>query len=86
MGLSAQKEDTCAYTLTTVDGAALPFTALDLGAYRAKLVSGTLSLSSDGTYALQLGIRIDERERQDGGRQRWRPLERQRQRHNASQH
>src|SRR5687768_3454496 len=48
------------YNLATVDGAALPFTALDLGAYRAKLVLGTLSLSSDGTYTLQLGIRIED--------------------------
>ena len=48
------------YNLTSVDGAALPFTVLDLGAYRAKLVSGTLSLSSDGTYSLQLGIRIED--------------------------
>ena len=48
------------YNLTTVDGAVLPFTALDLGAYQAKLVSGTLSLSSDGTYSLQLDIRIED--------------------------
>jgi hypothetical protein len=38
----------------------LPFTALDLGAYQAKLVSGTLDLSSDGTYLLHLGIRIED--------------------------
>ena len=48
------------YNLTTVDGQVLPFTALDLGAYQAKLVSGTLTLRSDGTYALQFGIRIED--------------------------
>lgn len=48
------------YTLTTVDGQVLPFTALDLGAYQAKLVSGTLSLSADGTYSFQFGIRIED--------------------------
>jgi hypothetical protein len=48
------------YDLTTVDGQGLPFTALDLGAYQAKLVSGTLSLSADGTYSFQFGIRIED--------------------------
>ena len=48
------------YNLTTVDGQVLPFTALDLGAYKAKLVSGTLSLSADGTYSFQFGIRIED--------------------------
>jgi hypothetical protein len=48
------------YDLTTVDGHVLPFTVLDLGAYRAKLASGTLSLSTDGTYSLELGIRIED--------------------------
>ena len=48
------------YNLTTVDGRTLPFTALDLGAYQAKLVSGTLTLRSDGTYGLQFGIRIED--------------------------
>jgi len=38
----------------------LPFTALDLGAYQAKLVSGTLSLRADGTYSFQFGIRIED--------------------------
>src|SRR5215204_3380476 len=48
------------YTLTTVDGAVLPFTVLDLGAYQAKLASGTLSLSADKTYSLQFGIRVED--------------------------
>ena len=48
------------YNLTTVDGQALPFTALDLGAYQAKLVSGTLSLRSDGTNSFQFGIRLED--------------------------
>ena len=48
------------YNLTTVDGQVLPFTALDLGAYQAKLVSGTLSLRADGTYSFQFGIRIED--------------------------
>ena len=48
------------YNLTTVDGASLPLTLIDLGAYQAKLVSGTLELSATGTYSLQLGIRIDD--------------------------
>jgi hypothetical protein len=38
----------------------LPFTVADLGAYQAKLVSGALTLSSDGTYSLQFGIRIED--------------------------
>jgi hypothetical protein len=48
------------YNLTTIDGTALPFTLIDLGAYHAKLVSGTLSLSADGTYSLDFGIRIED--------------------------
>ena len=48
------------YNLTTVDGTVLPFTALDLGAYQAKLVSGTLSLRADGTYSFEFGIRIED--------------------------
>ena len=48
------------YDLTTVDGAVLPFTVLDLGAYRAKLASGTLTLRVDGTYSFQFGIRIED--------------------------
>ncbi len=48
------------YNLTTVDGLVLPFTVLDLGAYQAKLASGTLTLSADGTYSLELGIRIED--------------------------
>lgn len=48
------------YSLTTVDGQVLPFTVIDLGAYRAKLASGTLALKSDGTYSFQIGIRIED--------------------------
>ena len=49
-----------AYNLTTVDGQALPFTVLDLGAYQAKLASATLNLKPDGTYSFQFGIRIED--------------------------
>ena len=48
------------YSISTADGQALPVTLLDLGAYQAKLASGTLSLSSDGTYVLEFGIRIED--------------------------
>ena len=48
------------YNLTTMDGAVLPVTVLDLGAYRLNLASGNLALRSDGTYSLQLGIRIED--------------------------
>jgi hypothetical protein len=48
------------YTLTMVDGQTLPFTALEVGAYRVRLVSGTLVLRSDGTYSLDIGIRVDD--------------------------
>lgn len=48
------------YSLATVDGQVLPFTVVDLGAYQAKVASGTLTLSSDGTYSLQFGIRIED--------------------------
>ena len=48
------------YNLTTVDGQALPFTVLDLGAYQAKLAAGTLTLKADGTYTFQFGIRIED--------------------------
>ena len=48
------------YSLTTMDGAALPVTVLDLGAYQAKLASGTLELAADGTYSFEFGIRIED--------------------------
>lgn len=48
------------YNLTTVDGQALPFTVLDLGAYQAKLASAALDLKSDGTYSFDFGIRIED--------------------------
>lgn len=48
------------YHLTMVDGHVLPFTVLDLGAYHAQVVSGTLTLNSDGTYDLEIGRRIDD--------------------------
>lgn len=48
------------YNLTTVDGQALPFTVVDLGAYQAKLASATLTLQADGTYAFQFAIRIED--------------------------
>ena len=48
------------YSLTTVDGQVLPFTVIDLGAYQAKLASGTLSLRADGSYSMQFGIRIED--------------------------
>lgn len=48
------------YNLTTVDGQALPFTVLDLGAYQAKLASAALDLKADGTYSFEFGIRIED--------------------------
>jgi hypothetical protein len=48
------------YNLTTVNGQALPFTVLDLGAYQAKLASAALDLKSDGTYSFDFGIRIED--------------------------
>lgn len=48
------------YSLTSVDGQALPFTVVDLGAYQARLASGTLQLKADGTYSFQFGIRIED--------------------------
>jgi hypothetical protein len=43
-----------------MDGQALPVTVLDLGAYKAKLASGTLNLKADGTYSFEYGIRIED--------------------------
>lgn len=48
------------YRLTTVDGQSLPFVAVDLGAYQARLVSGTLNLNANGTYSLELNHRVDD--------------------------
>lgn len=48
------------YTINTLDGVTLPVTVIDLGAYQAKLASGTLGLISDGTYSLELTIRIED--------------------------
>jgi hypothetical protein len=48
------------YTLETVDGQALPFLVLDLGAYKAKLASATLNLKADKTYSFAFGIRIED--------------------------
>jgi hypothetical protein len=48
------------YVITTLDGLALPVTVLDLGAYKAKLVSGTLNLKTDQTYSFEYGIRIED--------------------------
>jgi hypothetical protein len=48
------------YRLTTVDGQSLPFVAIDLGAYQARLVSGTLDLNANGTYSLELNHRVDD--------------------------
>lgn len=47
------------YTLQTLDGQALPFNVVEIGAYQAKLVSGTLVLNPDGTYALEFGLQLD---------------------------
>jgi hypothetical protein len=38
----------------------LPFLLVDLGAYQARLVSGTLDMNTDGSYALDFGLRIDD--------------------------
>ena len=48
------------YTLTSLDGTVLPVTVLDLGAYKAKLASGTLTLRSDSSYTFEFGIRIED--------------------------
>ena len=48
------------YNVTTMDGQALPVTVLDLGAYKAKLASGTLNLKADGTYSFEYGIGIED--------------------------
>jgi hypothetical protein len=48
------------YELATVDGAALPLTTFESGAYRVLLVDGALTLSPDGTYSLAVGYRIDD--------------------------
>lgn len=48
------------YSLSSVDGQALPVTVVDLGAYQARLASGTLQLKSGGTYSFQFNIRIED--------------------------
>ena len=48
------------YNLTTVDGEGLPVVMLDLGAYQARLTSGTLTLKADGTYLFTINHRIDD--------------------------
>ena len=48
------------YELTIVDGQSLPVTLLDLGAYRLQVVSGTLTMDPGGTYAQELGLRIED--------------------------
>jgi hypothetical protein len=48
------------YHLTSVDGESLPFLLIDLGAYQARLVSGTLAMNADGSYVLDFGLRIDD--------------------------
>ena len=48
------------YSLAKVDGQLLPFLALDLGAYRVNVVSGTLLLRADGTYAHDVSHRTED--------------------------
>lgn len=48
------------YDLTMVDGQPVPLTVFEVGAYRATLVSGTLTLHADGLYSLDLDTRIDD--------------------------
>ena len=48
------------YTLTSVDGSLLPFTVLDLGAYKSQIGSASLKLTPDGKYSFAIGIRIDD--------------------------
>jgi hypothetical protein len=48
------------YNLTMVDGQVLPVNVIDLGAYKAYIVSGTLDLNSDGTYHIEFDVRIED--------------------------
>ena len=48
------------YNLTMVDGQVLPFLALDVGAYQVRVVSGALTLRSDGSYSYTIGHRTDD--------------------------
>jgi hypothetical protein len=48
------------YQLTTVDGQTLPFTAIDLGTYKAQIVSGVLALDTNSTYSLTFDVSLDD--------------------------
>jgi hypothetical protein len=48
------------YNLTMVDGQVLPINVVDLGAYKAYIVSGTLDLNSDGTYYIDFDVRVED--------------------------
>lgn len=49
------------YGLTMMDGQALPLLVLDIGgAYQVRVTSGALTLRPDGTYAYEIGLRIDD--------------------------
>ena len=48
------------YQLTTIDGQNLPFLVVEIGAYQARLVSGTLNLNANGTYSLEFTLRLDD--------------------------
>ena len=48
------------YQLTTVDGHDLPFLVLEIGAYQARLLSGTLNLNANGAYSFEFNVRLDD--------------------------
>jgi len=63
------------YQLMTVDAHTLPFTVVDLGTYKAQIVSGVLALDSNATYSLKFDVSLDDgvklRTVTDGDAGRW---------------
>lgn len=48
------------YQLTMVDGHDLPFTVVDLGTYKARIVSGALALKPNGSYTFGFDLSLDD--------------------------
>lgn len=48
------------YALERVDGTALPYPVIDISTYHIQLVSGSLTLNANNTYAWNLGLRVDD--------------------------